>query len=559
MDHSAFTEIALIMAVALAVSVVMKFFKQPLIIGYILTGIIVGPSLFDLVHSNDTIDVFANLGISLLLFIIGLGLNPRVIKEVGKVAIITGVSQVFITSVLGFFIAKTLGFDNSNSLFLGVALAFSSTIIVLKLISDRKEQTRLYAKIAIGFLLVQDVFATFALLFASAISESGGITASELFRLFALGTIIASLIAIIAIKVLPKFTKFISGSQEFLFLFAIGWGFGVAALFAEIGFSIEVGALIAGVALASLPYAQEVASRLRPLRDFFIVLFFIAMGSHLGIDNISAVLPQALIFSCLVLIGNPIIVISAMGILGYTKKTSFKAGLAVAQISEFSLVFVLLGQKGGLVNDETVALVTLIALITIAISSYMIIYSDKMYNALEKYLKLFERKKTHSDRESAHKYDMILFGYKGGGPEFLKVFKSIGKKYVVIDYDPETIDKLEHDKAHYLYGDATDIEFLEELDLNNSKLIISTITDHPTNTFLVKYVIKENPHLVLICHSDNASEASELYDLGATYVMMPHYLGSEKIGNFIRRNGFKKTEFKKFREKHLEYLQSHHD
>ncbi len=559
MENSAFTEISIILAIGLGISVVMKLLKQPLIIGYIITGILVGPFVFDLVEAEDTIDVFANLGIALLLFIIGLGLNPKVIKEVGKVAVITGVGQVMFTTLLGYMLATLLGYGGTEAIFIAVALAFSSTIIVLKLLSDKKEQNRLYGKISIGFLLIQDLIATIALLVASAAGENSGITTSELFGLMVKSILLGSALTFVSLKVLPKATSFISSSQEFLFLFAIGWGFGISALFAEAGFSIEVGALIAGVALASLPYAQEVGSRLRPLRDFFIVLFFIALGSRIGLDNIDSVILPALLLSSLVLIGNPIIVMSIMGALGYTKKTSFKAGLAVAQISEFSLVLILLGSRNNLVSEEVVSLVTVVALITIAVSSYMIIYADKIYDTIQHQLRFFERSKTHSDRDRPHKYDMVLFGYHKGGPEFVKMFKSMGGRFVVIDYNPDTIDMLDQTKVHYLYGDATDPELLDELALEKTKLVISAIPDHATNTFLVKHVLDANPSAVVICHSDHADDATELYGLGAAYVMMPHYLGSEKISSFIKRNGFKKSEFKKYREKHLNYLQSHHE
>lgn len=559
MEHNAFLEISLILAIATVVSIFARLLRQPLIIGYILTGILVGPALLDIVHSESTVDTFASLGVALLLFIIGLGLNPQVIKEVGKVAILTGLGQIIFTTSFGYAIVRGMGYEHGPAIFIGLALAFSSTIIVLKLITDKHEQTRLYAKISIGFLLVQDLVATFALLVTSAASEGSGVSTSELFALVIKGTWMAALLAIVSIEILPRLVGYVSKNQELLFLFAIGWGFGIASLFANAGFSIEVGALIAGVTLAPLPYAAEIGSRLRPLRDFFLVVFFIVLGSRLAFDSLGEVVGPALLLSAFVLIGNPIIVMTIMGVLGYTKKTAFKAGLAVAQISEFSLVLILLAQRGELVNDQVVALVTLVALITIAASSYLIIYADGIYLFLERYLQLFERRKTKSDRTSGHQYDLILFGFRRGGNEFLSTFKAMKRKYVVVDYDPEAIDTLEHLGAHYLYGDATDPEFLEEIELSKAKLVVSVITDHPSNMYLIKHLEAINPDAVTICHSDSATEASELYEAGATYVMMPHYLGSEKISAFVKKNGLKKSEFKKQREKHLEYLQSHHE
>lgn len=522
-----------------------------------MTGIIVGPSVLSLVNSPETMEIFASIGIALLLFIIGLGLNPQVIKEVGKVASITGLLQVLTTALFGWASGLLLGFSPSESVFLGVALSFSSTIIILKLLSDKKEQSRLYGKITVGILLIQDVLATIALLFVTA-QGGEGFSGNQLATLVAKGAAIAIPLLFIGNVVLPKFHKLIAGSQEFLFLFAIGWGFGTAALFEVVGFSLEVGALLGGVALASLPYTQEISARLRPLRDFFIVVFFIALGTRLNFSDIGLLLPAIIIGSVIVIFLKPLIVLTIMGLLGYTKRTSFKAAIALAQISEFSLVFVILAHKQGLVSNNLVSVLTMIALISIATSTYLISYAEKLFLLFEHYLSMFERRKTHFEQESRHHYDLVLFGYQRGGHEFLKVFQALKKRYIVIDYDPEVIDTLEHRKIAYLYGDATDIELLEEAGLDKARLVVSTITDHETNVFLVNLLEKINPKAVLICHSDTVAQAAELYERGASYVMMPHYIGSEKIGAFIKKSGLKKSDFKQYRDKHMAYLQAHY-
>ncbi len=559
MHASIFSELSLIIALAAGVAMIMRLFKQPLIIGHIITGIIVGPAVLHLVNTPDTIEVFSNIGIALLLFIIGLGLNPKVIKEVGKVATAAGLLQVAISTFLGWGCGLLLGFSPTESLFLGVALAFSSTIIILKLLSDKKEQTRLYGKIATGMLLIQDILAAIALLFVTAQAKEGGFAAGQLGLLLVKGGMIAVPLLFIGNVILPKLHKFIGGSQELLFLFALGWGFGFAALFELTGFSLEIGALLAGVSLASLPYTQEISSRLRPLRDFFIVVFFIALGTRLTFTNIGLLLPAILLGSFIVIVLKPLVVLIIMGLMGYTKRTSFKAALTMAQVSEFSLVFVVLGNKQGLVSNDLVSILTFVTLISIAVSTYLILYSDKLFVLFERDLSMFERDRHHFEHESRQHFDLVLFGYQKGGREFVKVFKSLKKPFVVIDYDPEVIDTLEHHQTDYVYGDAADIELLEEVGLDKSKLIVSTISDHETNVFLTKLINEINEHAVIILHAENVQEAAELYELGASYVLIPHYIGSEKIGAFIRRSGLKKSEFKKYREKHLAYLQTHYE
>ena len=556
MHNNVFTEISLLIAFCAGIALIIKLFRQPLIIGYIITGLIVGPSLLGLVKNPETIDVLGTFGVALLLFIVGLGLNPRVIKEVGKISILTGVGQVVFTSAVGYFLLLTLGFNKITSLYVAVAISFSSTIIILKLLSDKKEQTSLYGMISIGFLLVQDIIATIALLLASA-AGSGSVTLAEFLPLLAKGLAVFIGVLIVARFVIKPMTNFLESSQELLFLFALAWGFGVATIVYEIGFSLEVGALLAGAALAGLPYAQEVGSRLRPLRDFFIIVFFIALGTKLNIANVQEILPNAIILSLFVLIGNPIIVMLIMGILGYTKKTSFKTSLAVAQISEFSLILIVLAANNGQVDEKIVSLLMVIAIITIAVSSYMIIYSDQLYNILEKYLRLFERKKVKTEHRARTSVDAVLFGFKKGGNEYAHAFDQLSKKYVVVDYDPESIDNLDRNNIPYMYGDATDLQLIEEIDFTKVKLVVSVISEFNTNVFLLKHVHTQNSSIVFICHADSIERAIELYALGASFVVLPSYVGNEKVSTFIKRNGFRKSEFNKYKSKHLSYLQNH--
>ncbi len=553
MHASVFTELSLVIAIGAGVALIMRLLKQPLIIGHIITGIIVGPAVLHIIQSEETIEVFAKFGIALLLFIIGLGLNPRVVKEVGRASVVLGLVQLTFTSILGFAIGQLFGFSKTESAIIGIGLGFSSTIIVLKLLSDRKEQNRLNGKISIGVLLVEDIAATLALVFVTARSN-GSFSLASFGELGFYAIAVGLPILIVSHKVLPRLNQLIAGSQEFLFLFAIGWGFGIAALFANIGFSLEVGALFAGVALASLPYAQEVSSKLRPLRDFFIVVFFISLGAGLSFTNISDVWVYVLAFSAVAVLFKPFLFMLTMGLLGYTRSTSFKVGTALSQISEFSLILAVLAFQQGIIRQEIVTIMTLVALITIAISTYLITYNAQLYSFFEKYLVLFERRKTHGDTTRAEKFEMVLFGYSKGGHEFVRTMQSMKKKFVVVDYDPDIADILDRRGLPYLYGDVTDIELLDELNADYTKLFISTIGDFETNKFLLRWINKENPKAIFVCTADTASQAADLYELNAAYVMLPHYVGSEKISSFIKRSGLKKTKFNKYREKHLIYL-----
>lgn len=554
---SVFSELSLVIIVTAAISLFMKLIKQPLILGYILAGLLVGPSALGLIHSEELFHVFSEIGIALLLFIIGLGLNIGELRKLGRVVGSIALTTFLSISLIGYATSSLFDFTKTEALITGLALYFSSTIIIVKILSDKKEQNRLHGQIAIGVILVEDIVATFALLFVVA-GESGGLQANEVLLLLAKGTTLLAILALCSIKLLPKVSRYMASAQELLFLFAISWGFGVASIFDFSGFSMEVGALFAGVALASSPYVQEIASRLKPLRDFFVVIFFITLGESLNTENLLAGIVPAIVLSLIVIMMKPLAVISSMGFLGYTKRVSFKTGINLSQISEFSIVLIVLAVSSGMARPEISAIITLVAIITIATSTYLMQYDDELFRYFDRIkLRIFEKDVTFHESKRSNSYPIVLLGYHHGGHEFVHIFRQMRHRFLVVDYDPEIIDLLQHQKVDYLYGDVTDTELLDEAQVGKARLIVSTISDHSTNVFLANTLEKVNPGAVFICHADNIHQATELYDLGASYVMIPHYIGSEKIGAFIKRVGLNKSEFKKFRDKHLVHLETH--
>ncbi len=558
MHGDIYSELSLVIALGAAISFVMHRLRQPLIIGYILTGILAGPAAFNIISGADAMNGMSEIGIALLIFIIGLELSPRVFLRLRKTIFITSTVQIAATSAFGFFIARLLDFGRMESAVIGLALALSSTIIIVKLFNDKRETTRLYAQIVIGMLIVQDVFVTAGKFGLAARTTDG--TTDAVIHLLAMGIVVTGLLYLTSKRLVPHLARSIGSSKEILLLFALGWGLGWALLFKEIGLSIEIGALFAGIGLAQLPYSREMSSRLKPLRDFFIIIFFVTLGQGLVPGSLSDIVLPAVIFSSFVLFIKPIFALISMGLLGYTKRTSFKAAVSLSQISEFSLVFAVAAVHANLARQHVADTLTLTALITFAISTYFIKFDNSLFGRLENALRMFERKVTVPDKKHiAPHYPIVLFGYRRNSHEFIKTFRNMGKRFVIVDYDPDMIETLERHDEEFLYGDATDSEFLEELQLEKSHLIVSTISDFKTNEFLANWLKQHNPRAVFVCTSDNAANASELYNEGASYVMMPHFVGNERLSAFIRKNGFRKAEFKQYRAKHLAYLQTHYE
>lgn len=534
----------------------MRLLRQPLIIGYILTGIVVSPYFLGLFRSSEDITTFGQVGVALLLFMVGLNLNPQVIKEVGRVSVITGIGQLIFTAIAGFFIAKLLGFSIVTAIYISVALTNSSTIIILKLISDKGELDRLYARITVGFLLVQDLIAILILMFISS-SAGGGTWVHILTETLVKGAGVLGLLFVIGIYVLPKLIDRVAKSQEFLLLFSIGWCLLLAAFLWYLNFSLEIGALLAGVTLSLSPYRHEISARMKPLRDFFIVLFFIIVGSQMNFQQATYSFTAIIIFSLFILIGNPLIMVIVMGILGYTKKTSFLVGLCVAQVSEFTFIMIALGIKVGHVPQEIMSLVTVVGMITIAGSTYMIMYSEKLYSFFAPYLGIFERKGKKVDgikKQKIKTYDIILFGYNKMGYDLLDSFKKLRKKFLIVDYDPEIVGKLTKEGYDCQYGDAEDVELLGDLNIGETKMVISTIPDVRVNEIIIGKAREQNKNAVVIVVSNHVEDALRLYKSGATYVVMPHMVSGGHASSLIKKHGMNMQKFFKERGEHLKIL-----
>lgn len=482
---SVFYEVAALLVLAAAVGLVGVLLRQPLIVSFIAVGILAGPSVFGLAQSEEHINLLAELGISVLLFLVGLKLDIRLVRTLGLVALMTGLGQVAFTSIIGFAIGLALGFDAITSLYVAVALTFSSTIIIVKLLSDKREIDSLHGRIALGFLIVQDLVVVLAMIVLSAVGvgTKANAAASDVAMIFVSGIAMLIVVGIFIRYVAEPLVERLARAPELLVCFAIGW----AALFAAagdfLGFSMELGGLLSGVSLASTRLREAMAARLAPLRDFLLLFFFIALGTHLDLSLVGEQAPSAIIFSLFVLIGNPLIVLVIMGAMGYRKRTGFLAGLTVAQISEFSLIFMAMGVSLGHVGAESLGLVTLVGVITISLSTYMITNSHWLYARLEPLLGPFERAGTPREAEeqempTAARYDVLLFGLGRYGGAIAQRLRARGLNVLGIDFNPAVVKRWHEEGLEVVYGDATDPEFVAHLPFTGVKWAVSAVPEH---------------------------------------------------------------------------------
>jgi Kef-type K+ transport system membrane component KefB/Trk K+ transport system NAD-binding subunit len=537
---NAFADIALTLLAAAVVGALGTWLRQPLIVSFIAVGILVGPAGIGLVMQHEEVELLASIGISLLLFVVGLKLDFQTIRTLGPVALATGVGQIVFTSVIGFLIAIALGMDALTATYVAVALTFSSTIIIVKLLSDKREIDALHGRIAVGFLIVQDLGVILAMIGITAIGGERSADQSLVAHaamILVKGFGFLAVVSVLAVRVLPAATTLLARSPELLVLSGIAWAVVLAATGESLGLSKEVGAFLAGASLASTPYREAIGSRLVTVRDFLLLFFFIDLGARLDLSLLGATLGAAAIFSTFVLIGNPIIVMVIMGVMGYRKRTSFLAGLTVAQISEFSLILGALGVSVGHLGPEAMGLITSVGLITIALSTYMIIYSARLYEGLAPWLGIFERntpfREAGADSGAPPKADVVVLGlgrYGGGIVRHLLLRK---RRVIGVDFDPEALGRWRQEGVHVLYGDASDPELFDHLPLADVNWVVSTAPDIETSRVLLQHLRERQfgGRIAVACRT--ADEGDLLRLDGADVLLRPYADAAEQAADAI--------------------------
>lgn len=532
-----YLELTLVITSAAFLSILFKILKQPPVLAYILVGVILGPLGILHIQGTEFMKSLAEIGITLLLFMLGLELRFSELKSVGKISLITGVGQIVFTTIVGFLITTMLGFPPITALYISIALTFSSTIIIVKLLSDKRDLNSLYGKISVGFLLVQDFVAIIALILLSGFAGGGDVSVKDFLVIVLKAVVLFGWVIILSRKVLPILINKIAHAPETLFLFSLAWAFGIAALVSSpiVGFSIEIGGFLAGLALANSYESYQIVTKIRPLRDFFITIFFVTLGMGLLISDFNSILIPGILLSLFVLIGNPVIVMILMGVFGYRKRTGFMAGLTVAQISEFSLIVMFMGNRLGHVSNENIALITFVGAVTFVISTYMILNSNTLYKYLSPYLGIFERSNAKEKNIKNIEFDnhIVLIGAKRMGEGVLNALIKNKDKVVVLDFDPDVINKLKEDKVECFFGDISDPEIQDLVNLESARLVISTITDVEDNKLLLTSIkqLKKKPKVVM--QTLEKEHAKELYDYGADYVVLPHVAGGHHLAKIL--------------------------
>ncbi len=556
-----FLQLSLILVLATVLGILARAFKQPLILAYILTGIVISFTGFFKGVDQATLEILSNFGIAFLLFLVGIDLRIDDLKYVGKAALYTGLGQILFTTLVGYILIVALGFSSIAAIYMSIALTFSSTVIIIKLLAEKNDLQSLHGKLAVGFLLVQDFVAILALMVLSGFSDGATPSFGSLFAIFLKGVFLVVSTFLVTKFGLKTIFRFASTSTELLFVAAIAWAFLLSAVAQQIGFSIAIGAFLAGIAIASSPYRIQISGRVKPLRDFFIIIFFILLGAS-TYSGAGLEIKNVILLSIFILFAKPLIVIAIMMTLGFRNRTSFLSSVTVAQVSEFSLILMAVGLSLGHIGTQEVALISAVTVVTIGFSSYLILHGDSLYRFISGPIgKLFPEKTRDpyvSNRESL-KDHVVLVGGEQMGSDILGYLKSKIKdkdQIVVVDFNPAIFNTLRASGYNAVFGDISDPEVLEELELGRAKLLLITDPDVADSTHIINFAKEKNYKGPIIGTAYWIHEAIKLYEAGADYVVVPETVGGKHIARVLAENWEDLSEIKKEKSKHFEDLVS---
>ncbi|MFP4112432.1 MAG: cation:proton antiporter [Candidatus Woesearchaeota archaeon] len=578
-----FFELGILIIAASVIAYFTKLLKQPMVPAYILTGLLLGP-IFSIVTNRDLIVSLSEIGIAFLLFMVGLEIDISKLKDVAGVATLGTAIQVVLVGGAGLGLSLLLGFDMISSFYIGLVLAFSSTMVVIKILSDKKELTTLHGRIIIGMLLMQDIFAILAL---SVMTSLDNFSILLFFISILKGVLLALVVVMLTLYVFPFIFRVAAKSQELLFIMALSVCFLFSIMFNKIGefllidlslfinvppdiaqilipgFSIAIGAFIAGLSLAQLPYKYEIEGKITPLKDFFAILFFVSLGIELNVSALGRMIFPLLIFLVVVILIKPLIIIAISSFFGYKKRTSFFTGAYLSQVSEFSMIIVMQGMSLGQIPSDIFSLTVVLAVVSIAITSY----SDKLdnlYSKISGYFRWIDKIPSYAEQieyvpEKEDEYEVILIGYDRIGYSVFNKLKKVNKSFLVIDYNPEVIKKLAEQRVHSIYGDISDPDVLERIDFSKAKFVICTTPGEKSSMRLIRRARAENKRIIVFVTAQHVDDALKLYDEGADYVILPHFLGGDHVSLMLEdatRNASSiiTRKIKNIKEKHIKEL-----
>lgn len=541
-------ELGIIIIMAAIFAMIARFIKQPPILAYVIAGFIVGPAVFGFVKDIQIISSLSEIGIAFLLFLAGLELSFKKLKQVNlKKISLVGTFQVLLVFIFTLLLVKYISLGTMQGVYLGIILAFSSTMVVVKILSDKQELVTMHGRLILGILLLQDLFAILALALLTSKTFSFSLLAFALVKLLLLVGV-AFILQKLVFSWVFKHAASSHHAKELLLLSSLAAMFLFILGSLALSLSIAIGAFIAGVSLANLPFKLELESRIGPLRDFFSILFFVALGMQIVLTGIQT---QWKLFLFLVIgafILKPAITFLLIRISGYRQRTSFITSLSLAQLSEFSIILAVLGFTVGVFDQPMLSIIVLATIFTMSLTIFFMDSQEKIYNFFKRPLALFKfipisENVGYYDKE---KKSILLVGCDRMGSIILReLIKDNKKDVLVLDYNPEIVATLKRKKISCMYGDVKSPDFLEHINVATLKKVISTVPDLDDGLILLEKIKKQNKNIQVILTAGKIDDALELYEKDADYVMVPRFTAGEVVSNILNKDADSLDKVKK--------------
>ncbi len=555
-------DFVIIIITATALGILAKKTKQPLLIAYLLTGFVLGPVLLDIVDTTASIELFSELGLGFLLFLLGIEMKIDDIREILMPVTRIAIFQTILQTTLAFIVPYLLGFTMMETVIIALCTVFGATPVIVKVLADKDEINDLPGKIDVGVLILQDIYLVIILaLFGTGIigdiSQAGftvgslgqiGFTLAKIFGLL----IFISVLSIVSSKyILPHILDRVAENKKIIFIHGITWAFAFISISEYMGLGIEVGGFLAGLGLGQIPYNKEIQERVRTLTDFFLILFFATIGLQLDASNLFVYWRRALIASAVLMVGNFLIMFYLIDREKFTPKTSFLGSINMTQVSEFSLVVGGIALTRGYIGESILGYLSIMALLTMSLSTYLIYYNHKIYHRFEKFLERFDSdEKSDVDTDYFEDHALIV-GYNEMTEKMMPVIKDYFEQIVVVDRNHLNLSKLKDKDVKHIFGDMKHEKIRKSAAPNRASLIISFSEDELVNT---KILENRRDDAIVFLKSRDREEEEKLYDMGATYIIREAVLAAEKIESYLEDYLKYRSEFVKNTQMDLESL-----
>jgi len=529
-------DLIIVLAVAIAGGVLARLLRLPIILGYLVAGVAVGPYGFGVVRDVESIHTLATIGVILLLFTLGLEFSLSELRRMGRVAILGGIAQIFLTAAVGLALGKLLGWQLTEAIFFGFLIALSSTAVVLKILMERGELDTAHGRVMIGILLVQDLSLVPLMIILPAIGGGG----EELW--LSLGLAILKAVLFIGIMLalgiwgLPWLLGRVAGgrSRELFLLFVITLCFAAAFGAYYFGLSAAIGAFIAGLLVGQSAFARQAFAEIVPLRDIFGALFFVSLGMLVNLRFVGENPAIVAVVVVVIIVAKFVICFFIPRFFNYSSKTMLFVGLGLVQIGEFSFVLAGMGMEAGIISSYLYSLTLASALITMLLTPFALSLASFLYRRLsqgERFGRLMvSRLDPGWQREqwelSGH---AVICGHGRVGSNLARVLQRRNLSYLVIDLDPQVISKLRSQGIPCIYGDASNPEILAHAQLNKARVLVCTFPDFIAVELATRNALRINPRLDIVARVHRDADAELLKGIGVSEIVRPEVEASLEL------------------------------